>query len=344
MSTKECEAECLKNCSCTAYANSDIRGGNGCLIWFGDLIDIMGYSEENDISGYSEENPGQDIYIRLPASELSERKKEDVEVPSFDFTTIATATNKFSQANVIGAGGFGPVYKGNLCNGQDIAVKRLSKDSRQGLKEFKNEVVLIAKLQHRNLISLLGYCIQGDERMLIYEYMPNKSLNYFIFEQNESAMLAWPKRYEIVVGIVRGLLYLHQDSRLQLIHRDLKASNILLDINLNPKKSDFGLARTFGGDESEVKTDRVVGTYGYISPEYAVDGTFSVKSDVFSLGVLMLEIVSGKKNRKFFHPDHCHNLLGHAWLLWKEGRALELLFTCLEDLFPISFWSFCELG
>uniref|UniRef100_A0A2N9H5Z0 non-specific serine/threonine protein kinase n=1 Tax=Fagus sylvatica TaxID=28930 RepID=A0A2N9H5Z0_FAGSY len=283
MSTEECKAECLKNCSCTAYANSDITGGgNGCLIWFGDLIDIRGYNQEN---------PGQDLYIRLAASELSfihqclgqhgavgliicgriqfslssraivvQRKKEDVEVPLFDFTTVANATNKFSEANVIGAGGFGPVYKGHLCNGQDIAVKRLSKNSRQGLEEFKNEVVLIAKLQHRNLVRLLGYCIQGDERMLIYEYMPNKSLNNFIFEQNGSALLAWPKRFDIVVGIVRGLLYLHQDSRLQVIHRDLKASNILLDINLNSKISDFGLARTFGGDEAEVKTDRVVGT------------------------------------------------------------------------------------
>ncbi|KAM3696599.1 hypothetical protein ACB098_06G052400 [Castanea mollissima] len=367
MSTKECQAECLKNCSCTAYANSDIDGGgNGCLIWFGNLIDIRGYQQEN---------PGQDLYIRLAASELRSiresnmkessvvvlmvsiicgmltlgfvfwcitrkitsrrlglpRKKEDVEVPLFDFTTVATATNKFSQENVIGAGGFGPVYKGRLCNGQNIAVKRLSKDSRQGLKEFKNEVVLIAKLQHRNLVRLLGYCVQGDEKMLIYEYMPNKSLNYFIFEQNGSALLTWPKRLDIVLGIVRGLLYLHQDSRLQVIHRDLKASNILLDINLNPKISDFGLARTFGGDESEMKTERVVGTHGYISPEYAVDGTFSVKSDVFSLGVLMLEIVSGMKNRNFFHADHHHNLLGHAWLLWKEGRALELLYTCLED-------------
>ncbi|KAF3948857.1 hypothetical protein CMV_025196 [Castanea mollissima] len=188
-----------------------------------------------------------------------ERKKEDVDVPLFNFTTVATATNKFSPANVIGAGGFGPVYKGRLCNGQDIAVKRLSKNSRQGLEEFKNEVVLIAKLQHKNLVKLLGYCVEGDEKILIYEYMPNKSLDCFIFEQNDT-LLAWPKRFDIIIGIVRGLLYLHQDSRLQVIHRDLKASNILLDINLNPKISDFGLARTFVGDESEVKTDRVVGT------------------------------------------------------------------------------------
>ncbi|XP_075650674.1 G-type lectin S-receptor-like serine/threonine-protein kinase At4g27290 isoform X2 [Castanea sativa] len=319
MNLEECRAECLNNCSCMAYTNSDIREGAGCAIWFGELVDIKQFPAG-----------GQDLYIRMHPSELGERKKEDVDVPLFNFTTVATATNKFSPANVIGAGGFGPVYKGRLCNGQDIAVKRLSKNSRQGLEEFKNEVLLIAKLQHKNLVKLLGYCVQGDEKILIYEYMPNKSLDCFIFEQNDT-LLAWPKRFDIIIGIVRGLLYLHQDSRLQVIHRDLKASNILLDINLNPKISDFGLARTFVGDESEVKTDRVVGTYGYMSPEYAVDGRFSVKSDVFSMGVLMLEIVSAMKIRNFFHPNHHHNLLGHAWLLWKEGRALELSYTCLED-------------
>ncbi|KAM4077951.1 hypothetical protein ACJW30_12G179000 [Castanea mollissima] len=319
MNLEECRAECLNNCSCMAYTNSDIREGAGCAIWFGELVDIKQFPAG-----------GQDLYIRMHPSELGERKKEDVDVPLFNFTTVATATNKFSPANVIGAGGFGPVYKGRLCNGQDIAVKRLSKNSRQGLEEFKNEVVLIAKLQHKNLVKLLGYCVQGDEKILIYEYMPNKSLDCFIFEQNDT-LLAWPKRFDIIIGIVRGLLYLHQDSRLQVIHRDLKASNILLDINLNPKISDFGLARTFVGDETEVKTDRVVGTYGYMSPEYAVDGRFSVKSDVFSMGVLMLEIVSAMKIRKFFHPNHHHNLLGHAWLLWKEGKALELSYTCLED-------------
>ncbi|KAL4597321.1 hypothetical protein ACB092_12G224100 [Castanea dentata] len=300
MNLKECRAECLNNCSCMAYTNSDIREGAGCAIWFGDLVDIKQFP-----------TGGQDLYIRMHPSELGERKKEDVDVPLFNFTTVATATNKFSPANVIGAGGFGPVYKGRLCNGQDIAVKRLSKNSRQGLEEFKTEVVLIAKLQHKNLAKLLGYCVEGDEKILIYEYMPNKSLDCFIFEQNDN-LLAWPKRFDIIIGIVRGLLYLHQDSRLQVIHRDLKASNILLDINLNPKISDFGLARTFVGDESEVKTDRVVGTYGYMSPEYAIDGRFSVKSDVFSMGVLMLEIVSAMKIRKFSHPNHHHNLLGHG--------------------------------
>ncbi|PON53022.1 Serine/threonine protein kinase, partial [Parasponia andersonii] len=260
------------------------------------------------------------------------REEEDLELPLFDFTTIATTTNNFSPSNMIGAGGFGPVYKGNLSTGQEIAVKRLSKNSGQGPQEFKNEIQLIAKLQHRNLVTLLGCCIQGEERMLIYEYMPNKSLDHFIFDHSKrGTILPWKKTFDIVKGIARGLLYLHRDSKLHIIHRDLKASNILLDNNLNPKISDFGLARMFEDDEKEGRTRRVVGTYGYMSPEYAIDGKFSMKSDVFSFGVLLLEIVSGKKNRRFHHPDHHHNLLGHAWLLWKEDRALNVMDACFKE-------------
>ncbi|PIN27217.1 Serine/threonine protein kinase [Handroanthus impetiginosus] len=389
MNLEECEKMCMKNCSCVAYANIDIRGeGSGCLLWFEDLMDIKNPGES-----------GQDIYIRMASSELGssgqkakiirvcltllavilllgliltlykwkkqqkrhkegtqrqqeltregtlggssrqthrvESNMEDLELPVFDLVTILNATNYFSPQNKIGEGGFGPVYKGTL-QGQEIAVKRLSKYSTQGLNEFKNEVILFAKLQHRNLVRLLGCCIDGEEKMLIYEFMPNNSLETFIFDENQRKLLDWPCRFRIINGIARGLLYLHQDSRLRIIHRDLKASNILLDEGMNSKISDFGMARSFGGSETEANTRRVVGTFGYMSPEYAVDGNFSVKSDVFSFEVLVLEIISGTRNRGFFHPDHHHNLIGHAWILHKEGRSLELIDTHLSKSVHVS--------
>ncbi|CAL5402890.1 unnamed protein product [Camellia sinensis] len=258
-------------------------------------------------------------------------QKEDMELPLFDFATIASSTNNFSIDNKLGEGGYGPVYKGSLEGGQEIAIKRLSKYSNQGLDEFKNEVICIAKLQHRNLVKLLGCCIQREEKMLIYEFMPNKSLDLLIFDEGGRTLMGWPKRFHIINGIARALLYLHQDSRLRIIHRDLKASNILLDIDMNPKISDFGMARIFGGNETEGNTSRVVGTYGYMSPEYAVDGLFSIKSDVFSFGVIVLEIVSGKRNRGIIHLDHHFNLLGHAWGLYEEGKSMELVDGFVRD-------------
>ncbi|KAK4286017.1 hypothetical protein QN277_002634 [Acacia crassicarpa] len=376
LNLQECMENCLGNCSCTAYANSDIRGGgSGCILWFGDLKDIRQISGDN-----------RDLYIRMKTSEIAvkgghkmkvaaiiiivasvvviiliflyigktlklfteetednlmtryddEDEQEDLELPFLDLPTIVKATDDFSISKKLGQGGFGAVYRGMLVDGKEIAVKRLSQSSGQGLNEFKNEVILISKLQHRNLVKLLGCCIQGEEKMLVYEYMPNRSLDSFIFDHVKRKILDWPKRFNIVCGIARGLLYLHQDSRLRIIHRDLKASNILLDNELNPKISDFGMAKTFGGDQTEGNTNRVVGTYGYMAPEYAIHGLFSIKSDVFSFGVLLLELVSGKKNREFSHSNMSHNLIGHAWRLWKEGRPLELIDPCLDDLFDLS--------
>ncbi|EOA37608.1 hypothetical protein CARUB_v10011980mg, partial [Capsella rubella] len=186
------------------------------------------------------------------------------ELPLFDFQVLATSTDNFSLRNKLGQGGFGPVYKGKLPEGQEIAVKRLSRKSGQGLEELMNEVVVISKLQHRNLVKLLGCCIEGEERMLVYEYMPKKSLDAYLFDPLKQKILDWKTRFNIMEGICRGLLYLHRDSRLKIIHRDLKASNILLDENLNPKISDFGLARIFRANEDEANTRRVVGTYGLL--------------------------------------------------------------------------------
>ncbi|MBA0569367.1 hypothetical protein Golob_006803 [Gossypium lobatum] len=250
------------------------------------------------------------------------------ELPIFNFSTVAAATNNFCEENKLGQGGFGAVYKGELPGGQEIAVKRLSRQSGQGLEEFKNEIILLAKLQHRNLVRLLGCCIQGEEKMLIYEYMPNKSLDNFLFAKQ--AVLDWRTRVGIIEGIARGLLYLHRDSRLRIIHRDLKASNILLDAEMNPKISDFGMARIFGGNQNEANTVRVVGTYGYMSPEYAMEGLFSIKSDVYSFGVLLLEIVSGRKNTSFRSSEYT-SLIAYAWQLWEDDKAMYIVDPLIQE-------------
>ncbi|KAJ3705181.1 hypothetical protein LUZ61_008886 [Rhynchospora tenuis] len=256
-------------------------------------------------------------------------KRNFMSLPIFNASVILAATKNFALSNKLGEGGFGTVYKGELERGEKIAVKRLADFSTQGVGEFKNEVDLIAELQHVNLVRLLGCCVEGDERMLIYEYMENKSLDTIIFDKAKSSQLDWQKRFEIIKGIARGVLYLHQDSRLRIIHRDLKASNVLLDKNMNPKISDFGLARIFCGDEKKWQTSRVVGTYGYMSPEYAMDGVFSVKTDVFSFGVLVLEIISGRKSRAIFGAEPFINLLCYGWALWKNGKAFDLLHTSI---------------
>ncbi|KAF3591958.1 hypothetical protein DY000_02027137 [Brassica cretica] len=250
----------------------------------------------------------------------------------FDFKAIEAATDNFSQSNKLGQGGFGQVYKGTFPSGVQVAVKRLSKTSGQGEREFENEVVVVAKLQHRNLVRLLGFCLEGDEKILVYEFVPNKSLDYFLFDSTMQGQLDWKKRYKIIGGIARGILYLHQDSRLTIIHRDLKAGNILLDAGMNPKVADFGMARIFEMDQTEANTKRVVGTYGYMSPEYAMYGQFSMKSDVYSFGVLVQEIISGKKNSSLYQMDGIvGNLVTYTWRLWSNGSPLELVDPSFRD-------------
>ncbi|KAJ8761641.1 hypothetical protein K2173_004417 [Erythroxylum novogranatense] len=294
--------------------------------------------------------------------ELNESRRPS-DLPLFDLSTIAEATNNFSLTNKLGEGGFGSVYKGILTDGREIAIKRLSKNSGQGIEEFKTEVAVIAKLQHRNLVRIVGCCIHDKEKMLIYEYLPNKSLDSFIFDKTRGSLLNWTTRFNIVCGIARGMLYLHQDSRLRIIHRDLKASNVLLDASMNPKISDFGMARIVGVDQIQTNTKRIVGTYGYMSPEYAMQGLFSVKSDVYSFGVLLLEIISGRKNNSYYHESSDSNMVGYVsdsgfgldttinffyaqcqcydeqllfqvWDQWKEGSAMEVVDLSLTEPYP----------
>ncbi|GAB4830995.1 hypothetical protein Ancab_040221 [Ancistrocladus abbreviatus] len=248
----------------------------------------------------------------------------------YDWSTLRAATNNFSDSNKIGKGGFSVVYKGALDSGQEIAVKRLFTSSDPVVEEFKNEVVLVAKLQHKNLVRLLGFCLAREEKLLVFEFVPNKSLDYFLFNPDKRGQLDWRTRYKIIAGIARGLLYLHEDSRLRIIHRDLKASNVLLDADMNPKISDFGLARLVGTDQSLNETERVAGTLGYMAPEYLSYGQFSIKSDVYSFGVLILGIISGKKVRNVHQSDVAEDLLTVAWKHWRDGKALEFMDQTLE--------------
>ncbi|XP_004308240.1 PREDICTED: G-type lectin S-receptor-like serine/threonine-protein kinase B120 isoform X2 [Fragaria vesca subsp. vesca] len=244
----------------------------------------------------------------------------------FSYASIMVATQNFSEENKIGHGAFGPVYKGKLVTGQEVAVKRLSKNSNQGELEFMNELRLVNELQHRNIVKMLGCCIHGDEKVIIYEYMEHESLNYHLYGSSGDLLLDWNKRFNIIEGIAQGLVYLHKYSRLRVIHRDIKAGNVLLDAQMNPKIADFGLAKSIADDEETVTTTRICGTMGYMAPEYLMTGILSMKTDVYSYGVLMLEIISGNKN----HKAGLNSLVKDAWQLWQKGAGLELVDPKLE--------------
>ncbi|KAL0003584.1 hypothetical protein SO802_017365 [Lithocarpus litseifolius] len=318
-----CEQACLSNCSCTAFISMNIDGkATHCLIW------TMKRKLHNQVPNFIGTKDS------LEDNELEDSSRHP-DLLIFDISCVITATGNFSLTNKLGQGGCGSVFKGQLSNRQQIVVKRLSKNSGQGIEEFKNEVLLIAKLQHRNLVKIFGCCIQDEEKMLIYEYMPNKSLDCFIFvvDPTRNSLLDWGKCFEIIIGIARGILYLHQDSRLRIIHRDLKTNNILLDGEMNAKISDFGTAHIFKGDQIQDMTTKVVGTYGYMSPEYVIFGKYSNKSDVFSFGVMLLEIVSDKKNNDSYQNHPSLTLVGHVWERWREDRALDIVDSSINESF-----------
>uniref|UniRef100_A0A804KIH8 Cysteine-rich receptor-like protein kinase 10 n=1 Tax=Musa acuminata subsp. malaccensis TaxID=214687 RepID=A0A804KIH8_MUSAM len=260
---------------------------------------------------------------KSPYQTDSEQATQVIESLLFRLPTLRVATANFAEANKLGEGGFGAVYKGLLPDGRVIAVKRLL-NSGQGLGELKNELLLVAKLQHRNLVKLLGVCLE-EETMIVYEYLPNASLDKFLFDAARGKQLTWGIRYKIICGIARGLLYLHEESQLKIIHRDLKASNILLDADMNPKISDFGLAKLFDIDQTQGTTNRIMGTFGYMAPEYVMRGKFSIKSDVFSFGVLVLEILTGRKSNDSYNPEVTEVLLSYTWEKWQDGSASEIV-------------------
>ncbi|KAK9681694.1 hypothetical protein RND81_10G020900 [Saponaria officinalis] len=254
--------------------------------------------------------------------------KEDYETLQslqFSLGAMKNATDDFSDNFKLGQGGFGIVYKGVLPDGQEIAVKRLSRSSGQGDVQFKNEILILAKLQHRNLVTLVGFCLHAEEMLLIYEFVANRSLDFFIFDPVQRRPMLWETRYKIINGIARGILYLHEESQLRIIHRDLKAANVLLDAEFIPKIADFGMARLFNIDQTQTMTTKIVGTYGYMAPEYVLHGQVSMKSDVFSFGVLVLEILTGKKITSFLGGENPQNLLSFAWKNWIEGTSWNIV-------------------
>ncbi|XP_022941233.1 probable leucine-rich repeat receptor-like serine/threonine-protein kinase At3g14840 isoform X3 [Cucurbita moschata] len=254
-----------------------------------------------------------------------ELKGLDLGTSSFSLRQIRAATNNFDAANKIGEGGFGPVYKGVLQDGTVIAVKQLSSKSKQGNREFVNEIGMISALQHPHLVKLYGCCVEGNQLLLIYEYLENNSLARALFGPEEFQLkLDWPTRHKICVGIARGLAYLHEESRLKIVHRDIKATNVLLDKNLNPKISDFGLAKLDEEENTHIST-RIAGTFGYMAPEYAMRGYLTDKADVYSFGIVALEILSGRSNTIFRTKDDCFYLLDHANTLKEGDRLLELV-------------------
>uniref|UniRef100_A0A0C9RSR4 TSA: Wollemia nobilis Ref_Wollemi_Transcript_14656_2307 transcribed RNA sequence n=1 Tax=Wollemia nobilis TaxID=56998 RepID=A0A0C9RSR4_9CONI len=248
----------------------------------------------------------------------------------FKYETLKTATDNFNPVNKLGEGGFGAVYKGVLPDNRNVAVKRLFINARHGMHEFSNEVQLISQVKHKNLVMLLGCSLDGPEHLLVYEYLPNRSLDQFLFDPNKRKTLDWQKRFDMIVAIAGGLAYLHEESEIRIIHRDIKASNILLDENLKPKIADFGLARLFARDESHLSTG-VTGTLGYMAPEYLMHGQLTEKADIFSFGVLLLEIVSGKKNNSVFSEEDMLPLLDATWKHYEAGTISETIDPCLKQ-------------
>ncbi|XXG73404.1 hypothetical protein AAC387_Pa07g2327 [Persea americana] len=243
---------------------------------------------------------------------------------NFKYSTLEKATGSFDIANKLGQGGFGTVYKGVLADGREVAVKRLFFNNRHRAADFYNEVNIISSVEHKNLVRLLGCSCSGPESLLVYEFLPNQSLDRFIFDPNRGKALNWEKRFEVIIGTVEGLVYLHEISSIRIIHRDIKASNILLDMKLRAKIADFGLARSFQEDKSHIST-AIAGTLGYMAPEYLAHGQLTEKADVYSFGVLLIEIVTGRQNNRSKICDYSDSLVIIAWKYFQRGAIGDLI-------------------
>ncbi|KAK0571544.1 hypothetical protein LWI29_017810 [Acer saccharum] len=238
---------------------------------------------------------------------------------TFSYEELARATDGFSEANLLGQGGFGFVHRGVLPNGKEVAVKQLKAGSGQGEREFQAEVEIISRVHHKHLVSLVGYCIAGVQRMLVYEFVPNNTMEFHLHGKDRPTM-DWPTRLKIALGSAKGLAYLHEDCHPKIIHRDIKAANILLDFKFEAKVADFGLAKISSDVNTHVST-RVMGTFGYLAPEYAASGKLTDKSDVFSFGVMLLELITGRRP-----VDSTHTYMEDSLVDWARpqlNRALE---------------------
>ncbi|XP_076956375.1 cold-responsive protein kinase 1-like isoform X1 [Bidens hawaiensis] len=243
----------------------------------------------------------------------------------FSFRTIKEASKNFHECNLLGKGGFGPVYRGKLHDERLVAIKKLSfEKSHQGEAEFLAEVRMITSIQHKNLVRLLGCCCEGPQRALVYEYMKNRSLDRIIHAGKSNQYLNWKTRFQIILGIARGLHYLHEESHIRIVHRDIKASNILLDGNFQPKIADFGLARFFPEDQAYISTT-LAGTLGYTAPEYAIRGELSEKADIYSFGVVVLEIISCRRNTDLTLSSEIQYLPEYAWKLYERSKLIDLI-------------------
>ncbi|XP_077243907.1 protein kinase superfamily protein [Tasmannia lanceolata] len=271
------------------------------------------------------------------STETSPTERSSVEVDEgvqnvrlYSYKELRIATEDFSPANKIGEGGFGCVYKGRLKDGKLVAIKVLSEESSQGVKEFLTEITVINNIEHENLVKLHGCCVQGIHRILVYGYLENNSLSQTLLDgKQNNIQFSWRIRSKICIGVARGLAFLHEEVKPHIIHRDIKASNILLDKDFTPKIADFGLAKLFPPNMTHIST-RVAGTIGYLAPEYAIRGQLTRKADIYSFGVLLLEIVSGRcnMNAQLSFEDH---LLERAWVLHEHGELVSLVDSSLDN-------------